>query len=108
MLSFYSLWRSGEIVKTAAFSCRRLRDEGSRQDGKVNRKKEKCKRGTAHGKFKVTFKLLFLLHLYFSLLLDSQWKLERLHSLIFFNIFVIVVLYLKISVYTKLLPIHLN
>lgn len=31
---------------------RRLRGGGSRQDGKVNRKKEKCKRGTVHGNVK--------------------------------------------------------
>ena len=57
----------------------------------------------------VTCKWLFLLHLCFSSLLDDlQWKLERVHSLIFFNILVVVVLYLKLFVYTKFLPAQLN
>lgn len=112
LLCFYSLRRPGELIKTAACSCRRLRGERSRQDGKVNRKREKCERGTVHGNVKrremtdkgecesslvhsvtmhlshhltVTCKWLFLLHLCFSSLLDDlQWKLERVHSLIFF------------------------
>lgn len=50
-LHFYSPGRPGEIIKTAASSCQRPRGEG-RQDGKVNRKKEKCKRGTVHGDIK--------------------------------------------------------
>lgn len=47
-LHFYSPGRPGEILKTAASSCRRLRSEG-RQDGKANRKKEECKRAPVHG-----------------------------------------------------------
>ncbi|CAM9509929.1 unnamed protein product [Bubo scandiacus] len=46
LLCFYSPKRPGAIKKAAACSCRSLRDEGSRRDGKVNRKKEKCKRNT--------------------------------------------------------------
>lgn len=35
-------------MKSASHCCRKFRGEGSRQDGKVKKKKEKCKRGTVH------------------------------------------------------------
>ncbi|OPJ74031.1 hypothetical protein AV530_013419 [Patagioenas fasciata monilis] len=44
LLCFCSPRRPGKVIKTAACPCRRLRGGGSRQDGKVHRKKEKCKR----------------------------------------------------------------
>ncbi|OPJ74030.1 hypothetical protein AV530_013419 [Patagioenas fasciata monilis] len=54
LLCFCSPRRPGKVIKTAACPCRRLRGGGSRQDGKVHRKKEKCKRDTAQ--FKDMFK----------------------------------------------------
>jgi len=53
--------------------------------------------------------IIFLLHFCFSSLPDDlQQKLERVHSLIFFNILVVVVLYLELFVYTKFVPAQLN
>lgn len=35
-------------MKSASRCCRGLRGEGSREDGQIKRKKQKCKRGTVH------------------------------------------------------------
>lgn len=139
LLCFNSPRRPGKIIKkTAACSCRRLRGEGSRQDGKVNRKKEKCKRGTVHGNVKrkemtdegeceslvrsVTISLSafvtsfnsdlqMIIFIAFMLFIASWWftmKAWKSSQLDFFFNILVVVLYLKLFVYTKFLPAQLN